>query len=98
MPMYKFGNSFSNNYSSRWLHDGSYVRLKKLELAYSFPNNLLENTFISSMRLHVSGDNLWTYVKDDTLTNDPEIGGITGIASWDTPLSKTFYLGLNVSF
>tara|TARA_B110000503_G_scaffold68819_1_gene107454 strand:- start:5392 stop:8451 length:3060 start_codon:yes stop_codon:yes gene_type:complete len=98
VPMYKFGNSFSNNYSSRWLHDGSYVRLKKLELAYSFPNNLLENTFISSMRLHVSGDNLWTYVKDDTLTNDPEIGGITGIASWDTPLSKTFYLGLNVSF
>jgi len=98
IPKYVYGNSRSETRSSRWLHDGSYVRLKKLELAYNFSNNLLEKTFIDRLRLFISGDNIWTYIKDDTLSNDPEIGGITGAASFDAPLTKTIYFGLNISF
>jgi hypothetical protein len=74
------------------------VRLKKLELAYNFSNKLLEKTFIDRLRLHISGDNIWTSTKDDTLKNDPELGGITGASSFNTPLTKTVYFGLNVSF
>jgi hypothetical protein len=80
------------------LYDGSFVRLKRLELAYSFPNFILEKTFLGSLRLNLGADNLFTFVKDKRLTNDPEIGGITGAASFDNPLIKTFYLGLNASF
>lgn len=98
VPKYVWGNARSNTQSTRWLHDGSYVRLKRLELAYNFSKKLLEKTFIDQLRLSFSGDNLWTYVKDDTLSNDPEIGGITGAASFDTPLAKTIYFGLNMSF
>ncbi|MCF8275010.1 MAG: SusC/RagA family TonB-linked outer membrane protein [Flavobacteriaceae bacterium] len=98
VPKYVYLNTLSNGLTSRWLHDASYIRLKRVELAYNFPNEMLEKTFISALRLHVSADNIWTSVKDKTLTNDPEIGGITGAASFDTPLTKTIYFGLNVSF
>jgi TonB-linked SusC/RagA family outer membrane protein len=98
VPKYMYGNSRSETRSTRWLHDGSYIRLKKVELAYNFSNEIIEKTFIDRLRLFISADNLWTYIKDDTLDNDPEIGGITGAASFDAPLTKTIYFGLNMSF
>lgn len=98
VPKYVYLNTLSNGLTSRWLHDASYIRLKRVELAYNFPSAILQKTFISTLRLNVSADNIWTSVKDKTLTNDPEIGGITGAASFDTPLTKTIYFGLNVSF
>ena len=98
VPKYVYANSLSSNQTSRWLHDGSYVRLKRVELAYTFSNKMLQNSFIDRLRLHVSGDNLWTSIKDDTLTNDPEMAGITGTASFNNPISKTIYFGLNVTF
>ncbi len=98
VPKYVYLNAASSAATSRWLHDASYVRLKKVEISYDFSNKVLEKTFIDNLRLYVSADNLWTYTKDDTLQNDPEIGGITGSASFDTPMAKTVYFGLNVSF
>jgi len=98
VPKYMYRNARSQTQSSRWLHDASYMRLKKLELAYDFSNKQLEKVLLSKLRLYVSADNLWTYIKDDTLKNDPEIGGITGSSSFNTPLSKTVYFGLTVSF
>jgi len=98
VPKYVYLNAFSNNQSSRWLYDASFVRLRRVEVAYDIPNQLFRNSFISSLRVNVSGDNLWTFVKDKRITNDPEMGGITGSASFNTPLIKTVYFGLNASF
>ncbi len=98
VPKYMYGNSRSEIRSSRWLHDGSYIRLKRVELSYNFTKDILGKTFIDRLRLYLSADNIWTYIKDDTLDNDPEIGGITGAASFDAPLTKTVYFGLNMSF
>ncbi len=98
VPKYVYLNSASNNQSSRWLYDASFVRLRRVEVAYDLPNELFRNSFIRSLRVNVSGDNLWTFVKDTRITNDPEMGGITGSASFDTPLIKTVYFGLNASF
>lgn len=98
VPKYVYGNARSNTQSTRWLHDASFVRLKRVQLSYNLPDTFLEKTFIDKLRVHMSADNIWTYTKDKTLKNDPEIGGITGAASWDTPLAKTVYLGINVSF
>ena len=98
VPKYVYSNSQSSNQTSRWLHDGSYVRLKRVELAYTFSNQILKNTFIDRLRVHVSGDNLWTSIKDDTLMNDPEMGGITGASNLNNPISRTIYFGLNVTF
>jgi len=98
VPKYVYGNARSNTQSTRWLHDASFVRLKRVQLSYNVSDKLLQKTFIDKMRVHISADNIWTYIKDKTLTNDPEIGGITGAASFDTPLAKTVYFGINVSF
>ena len=98
VPKYVYLNTASSTTSTRWLHDASYVRLKKVELSYDFSNKLLDNMFITKLRLYTGADNLWTYIKDKTLQNDPEIGGITGSASFDAPLSTTVYFGLNVTF
>ena len=98
VPKYVYANSLSSNQTSRWLHDGSYVRLKRVELAYTFSNKMLENSFIDRLRIHVSGNNLWTSIKDDTLMNDPEMAGITGTASFNNPITKTISFGLNVTF
>ena len=98
VPKYVYGNSQSSNQTSRWLHDGSYVRLKRVELAYTFSNKMLQNSFIDRLRIYVSGDNLWTSIKDNTLMNDPEMAGITGSASFNNPISKTISFGLNVTF
>jgi TonB-linked SusC/RagA family outer membrane protein len=98
VPKYVYGNSRSEMRSSRWLHDGSYIRLKRIELSYNFPHRLMEKILVTDLRLFVSVDNIWTYQKDDTLQNDPEIGGITGSASFDTPLAKTIYFGFNLTF
>ena len=98
MPKYVYSNGRSQTQSSRWLHDASFMRLKKLELAYNFSKKILDKTFIDRLRIHISADNIWTSIKDDTLKNDPELGGITGTASFNTPLAKTIYFGLNVTF
>lgn len=98
VPKYVYLNTASSSTSTRWLHDASYVRLKKVELSYDFSNRLLEKTFITKLRLYTGADNLWTYIKDETLQNDPEIGGITGSASFDAPLSTIVYFGINVTF
>jgi len=98
VPKYVYANSLSSNQTSRWLHDGSYVRLKRVELAYTFSNKILENSFIDRIRVHVSGDNIWTSIKDDALMNDPEMAGITGTASFNNPITKTISFGFNVTF
>lgn len=98
VPKYVYLNTVSSSTSTRWLHDASYVRLKKVELSYDFSNRVLENTFITKMRFYTGADNLWTYIKDETLQNDPEIGGISGSASFDAPLSTIVYFGINVTF
>ena len=46
--------------SSRWLYDGSYLRLRSLTLAYNFPKKLLERAKIGSLRIYATGGNLWT--------------------------------------
>ncbi len=46
--------------SSRFIYDGSYVRLKNLALGYSMPSSFLEKSGIENLRFSISGQNLWT--------------------------------------
>ena len=98
VPKYVYLQTRPEALSTRWLRDGSYVRLKKVEVAYLFSSALLQKMAIDKLRVYVSADNFWTYVKDKNLDNDPELGGISGASGLDTPLAKTIYFGLNISF
>ena len=89
-----FGASKANNYkdSDLWLRDASYVRLKNIELGYSFPKQIVKKMHLGTLRLSVSGYNLLTF--DDMGFCDPE-SNPDGQAY---PLIKVVNFGLKVGF
>ena len=58
-------------YSSRTIEDGSYLRLKTLQLSYRLPDKWVKKMRISSFEIFISGQNLWTWTKYSGL--DPEV-------------------------
>lgn len=88
--------------SSRWVEDGSYLRLKNLSLAYNFSHKLLVKTrFISAAKIYVSASNIWTIT--DYKGYDPEasIGSDATAAGVDRgiyPSSKSWIIGLELKF
>jgi TonB-dependent starch-binding outer membrane protein SusC len=76
VPRYEFENTFNNRFSSRFVEDASYLRIKNLSLAYNVPSKWIEKYRLEGLRLFVSGTNLWT------LTNysgaDPEVNSLDG--------------------
>ena len=92
-PRLSFGGN-SNNYrpSTYWLRDGSYLRLKTLEVGYTLPKTLTTKTFLNSVRVHVIGQNLLTFSKFKLW--DPEMGSSNGMKY---PLGKTVTVGLTIN-
>ncbi len=89
--------------STRFIKDGSYLRLKNIQLGYSLPDRMLNGTFISDLRFYMAAQNLFTITKYDGL--DPELGidptrGVTaiGIDEGRYPTARTYSLGLNIKF
>jgi len=94
--------------SSRWIYDGSYIRLKTLTLGYTLPKQVLSVLKINSARLYLSGYNLWTktdYISDPEVNTTPlgsssetdrNVAG--GTDFYTIPQARTFVVGLNVKF
>ncbi len=100
VPAYVFNNrqtGFSSQRSSRFIYDGSYIRLREAELAYTFPSEYIEKLSLSRLKVYVKGNNLWTYIHDDRLERDPE-AGLGGTLFQNIPITKTLFLGLDISF
>lgn len=79
---------------TRYLYDGSYVRLKNLEIAYTFTGKWVEKCNMKSLRVYLNGDNLllWTDMPDDRESNFS--GGATSGAY---PTMRRFNLGINIT-
>ncbi|MCK7553624.1 hypothetical protein MKQ70_00835 [Chitinophaga sedimenti] len=90
------GNKAANEPSSRFLEDGSYLRLRNVTLAYDFPNELLRRAKINTARVFLSGDNLMTATHFSG--TDPEVTLSDGNSSTKYPLSKKFMLGVSIGF
>lgn len=91
------------NPSSRYLDDGSYVRLKNIVLGYNFPKELLSKIKLQSLRIYVQATNLATWTKykgwDPELNSDAFSGNITqGYDFYAAPQAKTVTFGINVGF
>jgi hypothetical protein len=56
---YFYGVDDGDN-STRWLYDGSYIRLRSASLGYTLPKSVINSLKITSARIYVSGTNLWT--------------------------------------
>jgi TonB-linked SusC/RagA family outer membrane protein len=89
--------------SDRYVEDGSYLRLKTLNLGYTFPQSIASKIYASSLRLYLTGQNLLTFTKYSGA--DPEIGQQTvsgtlsaGVDPGTYPQPKTITAGINLTF
>ncbi|MCX2575166.1 SusC/RagA family TonB-linked outer membrane protein [Pedobacter sandarakinus] len=94
-------NENARGNTDRWIEDGSFLRLRNVELGYSFPAKLLSKANISSARLYVSGQNLFTITKYSGL--DPDVVGANpnlepGVDNGNYPSSRIVSFGLSVGF
>lgn len=90
-------NGNYTNLSDFFLESGSYLRLKNLTLGYTLPQRIMSNLNLpgSSVRLYVSGENIFTVTPYSGI--DPEVG-FWGIDRGTYPLSRSFSIGLNLNF
>lgn len=83
MPRYAEGDPNKNAriYSDRWLENGSFLRLKTLELGYTIPKNILNKWSLSTLRVYTSFENLFTITGYKGYTPDLGINGGSGTNS-----------------
>jgi len=100
VPSFEGSRGYEQLQSSRWLEDGSYLRIKTITLGYNLPTALLSKIKISSARLFVSGVNLFTFTQYSGY--DPEastdVGVFGGIDMAPYPSQKSITTGINVKF
>lgn len=94
--------------SDRWVEDGSYVRLKNVQIGYSLPAAFVQKAGMSRLRLYLTGQNLLTFTKYSGF--DPEMGPSTefvdgrgadlevGADKGRYPQSRIFTIGLTAGF
>ncbi len=89
-------------WSSRYIEDGSYIRLKSVSLGYTFDESLIKKIGLTNLRLAVNATNLWTITGYDGY--DPEIGASTasanvfGLDNGRYPSPTSVAASLSVSF
>ena len=86
------GNDNNQQKSTFWLRNGSYLRLKTLEVGYTLPKSIVNKIKFNNIRVFFIGTNLLTFAKFKEW--DPELGSSTGA---EYPLSKVMTLGLTVN-
>ncbi len=92
----------SNQVSTRYLEDGSYLRLNNVRLSYDLPQSIVDKVGMSGANVYLSGDNLVTFTKftgvDPTINDNSNGTTIVGTTSLGYPVPRRFVLGLNLSF
>jgi TonB-linked SusC/RagA family outer membrane protein len=93
-------SNFSTNTQacSYYIEDGTYLRLKSLQLGYTLPQSIMSKVKIKSLRVYLQAVNLFTLTKYSGL--DPEIGGndlAFGIDYGNYPNAKQFIFGLSLT-
>jgi TonB-linked SusC/RagA family outer membrane protein len=91
----------SNAVSSRWVEDGSYLRIQNITLGYKLPVSLINRLKLQQIRIYLSVQNLYTWSK--YLGYNPEVsnyeGPLTGGVDYGSfPLARTMSAGINIGF
>lgn len=92
-PRLTYGPNNNNQQASTyWLRDGSYLRLKTLDIGYSIPKALINKVHLNKVRFFFVGTNLLTFSKFKLW--DPEMGSSTGESY---PITRSFSLGVSIN-
>jgi len=88
--------------SSKFVEDGSYLRIRNIQLSYNLPSTFTNKIKSSKAQIYVSGQNLFTFTKYTGF--DPEVGNLNGSnlnAGIDTdlyPQARSIHIGATISF
>jgi TonB-dependent starch-binding outer membrane protein SusC len=105
LPQLNSGDVISSNPSTYYLEDGSYLRMKNIQLSFTLPGQILEKIHGSRAVVYIQGQNLLTATKYTGL--DPEINlrnyasgsdRQIGVDEGAYPVAKTILLGVNLTF
>ena len=92
---------FPRNGSSLTYFDGSYVKLRNVNVGYKFPESLTNRIGMSNLRVYASGQNLWFWSNFDSFDpeiNDPDNRNSPEIGAGNIPSSRLFLIGLSAQF
>ena len=98
-PILDPSRAINRAYSSYYIEDGSFFRLRNLQLGYTFPEHLLNKLYLKSMRIYANVQNMKTWHKNTGYT--PEIGGSavrSGVDGGTYPMPAVYTFGLNLTF
>ena len=90
-------NNTSNSnmfYSTRWMEDGDYLRVKNITLSYSLPASIISKIKAENLRIYASAVNLYTF--HNVRFWDPERGTL-GMGTGIYPMTKKFVVGIDIS-
>ena len=103
MPRASINDPNDNDaWSTRYIEDGSYLRLKSISLSYTFDKKLIQKAHLDNIRLSVTGNNIATWTKYTGY--DPEIGASTasanvfGLDNGRYPSPMSWAIALNIAF
>ncbi len=89
--------------SDRYVEDGSYLRLRNVQIGYTLPSALTKKVYMSNVRIYVTGQNLLTFTKYSGA--DPEVGQIDedntlsrGVDIGTYPQARTITGGISITF
>ena len=82
--------------STQWLYNLKYLRLKNLQLSYSFPKQILSHVRLSALQVYVAAQNVLTFTGFKLY--DPEFTSTNTNLYQDYPNLKTYSVGINLSF
>jgi len=95
MPRAVYGDPNNNSrISTRYIEDGSYLRIKNITLGYTFPKIILQRMKFSTLRIYAACENVYTFTNYSGF--DPEVG-VNGVDYSVYPVTRTISIGLNLN-
>ncbi|PKD44863.1 SusC/RagA family TonB-linked outer membrane protein [Rhodohalobacter barkolensis] len=102
LPRFTWNDSNGNwsKISDLYVEDGSYLRVKNVQLGYFIPNNILQGINLQQAKIYVSAENLFTVTGYSGF--DPEIGSASalsvGVDRGVYPQARSYRIGVNITF
>nr|WKN35409.1 TonB-dependent receptor [Tunicatimonas sp. TK19036] len=97
IPSVKFNNSWDSSESSFWVQETNFVKLKNIQVGYTFPTELTSRLGLQKLYLYANGQNMFTLVNQDYQGYDPERNSFD--AGYNLyPVPRIMSIGVNLTF
>jgi TonB-linked SusC/RagA family outer membrane protein len=95
------GTNYTLSPTSRNIENGSFLRLSNVNLGYTIPKSVIEKIKLSSVRVYVSGSNLWLITKYKGPDPEANVSSSSTVLGYDLgtpPMPRTLQVGANITF